>query len=149
MGAGFDYAQYGESSIGLTVSLANPGDNTGNADGDTYAAVEGLVGTNFDDILTAGPKVPPSLPQGVTQFATRVMVPIDARGVLLSVAQSYEGTPAVSTSEQAVLLDIDASIYTNLATDASEIWSRLTSLRDVKNMAFFGSLRKLHWERYL
>ena len=36
-GAGIDLADYGGSAVGLQVNLANPGANTGEAIGDTYA----------------------------------------------------------------------------------------------------------------
>jgi Ca2+-binding RTX toxin-like protein len=50
-GAGFDFAWYAGSAIGLTVSLANPGINTGEAAGDTYTSIEGLHGGIHDDTL--------------------------------------------------------------------------------------------------
>ena len=50
-GAGFDYAEYNNAAAGLTASLANPASNTGEAAGDTYALVEGLIGSNFGDTL--------------------------------------------------------------------------------------------------
>lgn len=52
-GAGFDYARYDYfSSAGVTANLSTPGGNTGDAAGDTYTAIEGLVGTAFGDVLT-------------------------------------------------------------------------------------------------
>ena len=50
-GTGFDYADYRSSAIGLVASLANPASNTGDAAGDTYTSIEGLVGSDFDDTL--------------------------------------------------------------------------------------------------
>ena len=50
-GDGIDYAAYFRSSVGLTVSLANPADNTGEAIGDTFTSIEGIRGSDFDDIL--------------------------------------------------------------------------------------------------
>ena len=49
---GTDLADYTSSSIGLTVSLATPGSNTGEAFGDTYNSIEGLIGSDFADNLT-------------------------------------------------------------------------------------------------
>ena len=50
-GDGIDYAAYFRSSVGLTVSLANPADNTGEAIGDTFTSIEGIRGSDFGDIL--------------------------------------------------------------------------------------------------
>ncbi len=49
---GFDYANYRDSDIGLTISLATPSSNTGIAAGDTYRFIEGIVGTSFADTIT-------------------------------------------------------------------------------------------------
>jgi Ca2+-binding RTX toxin-like protein len=46
-----DSADYSTSPIGLTVSLANPASNTGEAAGDTYTSIEGLIGSAFNDLL--------------------------------------------------------------------------------------------------
>jgi Ca2+-binding RTX toxin-like protein len=50
-GAGFDYAAYYSASAGVTVSLATPAANTGEAAGDTYISIEGLQGSAFNDKL--------------------------------------------------------------------------------------------------
>jgi Ca2+-binding RTX toxin-like protein len=50
-GGGQDYADYIDSPVGLTVSLANPSINTGEAAGDTYTSIEKLRGSNFNDKL--------------------------------------------------------------------------------------------------
>lgn len=47
-----DYASYFTSSAGVTVSIVNPGANTGEAFGDTFANINGLIGSNFNDVLT-------------------------------------------------------------------------------------------------
>jgi Ca2+-binding RTX toxin-like protein len=51
-GAGNDYASYETALAGVTASLANTAVNTGDALGDTYTAIEGLRGSNFNDTLT-------------------------------------------------------------------------------------------------
>ena len=50
-GAGVDFASYASSLSGITASLVAPGSNTGEAAGDTYTSIEGLIGTAFADIL--------------------------------------------------------------------------------------------------
>jgi Ca2+-binding RTX toxin-like protein len=46
-----DCASYAGSAAGVTASLANPSNNTGDAAGDSYANIGGLVGSFFADIL--------------------------------------------------------------------------------------------------
>ena len=41
-----------DDAAAVVASLANPASNTGDAAGDTYAAIEGLSGSRFDDALT-------------------------------------------------------------------------------------------------
>jgi Ca2+-binding RTX toxin-like protein len=50
-GAGTDTASYAKSTTGLNAALANSSLNTGDAAGDTYNAIENLIGTAFDDGL--------------------------------------------------------------------------------------------------
>ena len=51
-GAGIDRAQYELAASGVTVSLANPGSNTGDAAGDTYDSIENIYGSGHADTLT-------------------------------------------------------------------------------------------------
>ena len=52
-GAGFDLADYSQSQTRVTVNLARPAANRGtDAAGDSYDAVEGIIGSAFGDRLT-------------------------------------------------------------------------------------------------
>ena len=51
---GFDLARYFSSSSGVTVSLADTSINTGDAKGDVYISIEGIWGSQFDDVLFGG-----------------------------------------------------------------------------------------------
>jgi Ca2+-binding RTX toxin-like protein len=47
----FDFADYIEATGGVRVDLGNPANNTGEAAGDSFSAIEGLGGSNFNDTL--------------------------------------------------------------------------------------------------
>ena len=51
-GNGFDTAEYSYSSTGVTISLANPASNTGEAVGDTYSSIERIISTYYSDLVT-------------------------------------------------------------------------------------------------
>jgi hypothetical protein len=50
-GNGFDFADYRSSTSGLTARLDAPALNTGDALGDSYISLEGLIGSGFGDFL--------------------------------------------------------------------------------------------------
>jgi trimeric autotransporter adhesin len=51
-GSDFDYAYYTDATVGVTASLTTSAVNVGDAAGDTYISIEGLVGSNYNDALT-------------------------------------------------------------------------------------------------
>ncbi|MGX1352304.1 Ca2+-binding RTX toxin-like protein [Bradyrhizobium elkanii] len=51
-GTGIDFASYSDAPAGVLANLANPGLNTGYAQGDTYTSIEGLIGSSSNDTLT-------------------------------------------------------------------------------------------------
>jgi serralysin len=50
-GANFDFASYATSIAGITARLDYSSLNTGDAAGDTYTAIEGLIGSVYNDFL--------------------------------------------------------------------------------------------------
>ena len=51
-GGGFDYASYADAAAAVTANLDDSTTNTGDAAGDVYTAIEGLIGSAFADKLT-------------------------------------------------------------------------------------------------
>ena len=51
-GNGVDFASYVDAQSGVSASLLAPAVNTGDAAGDSYVSIEGLMGSNFNDVLT-------------------------------------------------------------------------------------------------
>jgi uncharacterized protein (TIGR04255 family) len=105
---------------------------------------------DLDAVLTAGPKIPPTLPQSLTQFVTRVVLPLPNDGIVLTVLQALEPAPGDGGGRRAhVVLDIDAACEQALSPTSPEMWGRLDSLRHAKNMAFFGSLNESTWKGFM
>jgi serralysin len=50
-GMGTDFATYANSTAGVVANLGSPAANTGEASGDTYSSIEGLIGSRFNDTL--------------------------------------------------------------------------------------------------
>ncbi len=50
-GNGFDTAEYSYSPVGITIDLANPAANTGEAIGDSYISIERVIGTYYGDVI--------------------------------------------------------------------------------------------------
>src|SRR5262245_57719024 len=63
-GGGFDVASYETATSGIIVSFTHPAINTGDAAGDTYSFISGLIGSAFDDRLEGTAFAPNSLAGG-------------------------------------------------------------------------------------
>lgn len=50
-GTGVDIAAYTNAAAGVHASIASPSTNTGDAAGDSYFGIEGLLGSSFADVL--------------------------------------------------------------------------------------------------
>jgi Ca2+-binding RTX toxin-like protein len=50
-GVGFDYASYAGAATGVTVFLGGPHLNAGEAVGDSYTAIEGVIGSAYADLV--------------------------------------------------------------------------------------------------
>jgi len=98
-----------------------------------------LKDLDFDDYLAIGPRVPPSLPQLVDQFWSRVVIPDPETGASIAMTQATGSSdPAANTLS--ILMDIDVYKEQELVTGEEKVWQLLGKMRDLKNRTFFGAL---------
>lgn len=98
-----------------------------------------LEGLNFDDYLAAPPRFPKALPEILSEFLIRLVVPDAETGASIAITQALE-PPNLENKSISVLLDIDVFKSVELDCGSKEIWKLLAAFRDLKNRAFFGSL---------
>ena len=91
---------------------------------------------DFADYLTAPPLVPDSLPQGVSQFLTRVV--IHDADTTANIIQAMKSSP--KADHVGVILDIDVFKLKETGFEESSIWPEFEKLRDFKNRIFFESI---------
>ena len=99
------------------------------------------LGSDYDEYLTTGPRVPKVLPQIVTSFIQRVLVPFEEDAATAIITQTLEmPAPAV--------LDID--VFTECSFDgaSADIWSKFEKLRGIADRIFFSSLTEKVLESY-
>ena len=93
---------------------------------------------DYDDYFTAAPKIPQGLPQSLSHFFTRLVIPFPDRGATAIVVQ----TPAerFDPINTVVILDIDAFAEVSLVSNDAKLDEILAILRRVKNEIFFSSI---------
>lgn len=109
-------------------------------------AIEVPLGADFDEYLTAGPRIPTPLPQILNGFLQRVVVPFEDEDASAIITQAMEVPTAGNIP---VVLDIDVFSSCSLEGASTEIWSRLEKLRSIKNRVFFSSLSPKVLDSYL
>jgi uncharacterized protein (TIGR04255 family) len=93
---------------------------------------------DYDDYLTAAPRVPQGLPQLVQHFFTRVVIPFPDQGAAAIVVQTpSDKQDPVNT---AILLDIDVYAEVSLSPEDTKVEEILNNLRRIKNEVFFNSI---------
>jgi uncharacterized protein (TIGR04255 family) len=103
------------------------------------------VGVDFDLYLTAGPRIPPGVPDVLIGFLHRVVIPFPHDGASAIITQALEQSNEATSS---VVLDIDVWRESRWQLDSPEIWATFDILRDIKNRIFFGSVTERALEPY-
>jgi uncharacterized protein (TIGR04255 family) len=104
------------------------------------------LGEDYDEYLSAGPRIPPTLPQIVNNFIQRVEVPFASDEAVAIITQTMG--PAVAGMGDTVL-DIDVYAFRLLDGASPEVWSVLDRLRIIANNIFFSSITEKLLESYL
>jgi uncharacterized protein (TIGR04255 family) len=94
---------------------------------------------DYDDYFTAVPKIPEPLPQVLTHFFTRVLIPFEQRGAMATVIQTPSGKQ--DPMNTAILLDIEVVRELNVPPEDERRWEALVILRDIKNEIFFSHIK--------
>lgn len=107
--------------------------------------------SDFSEYLTCPPKIPDALPQAISGFLTRVIIPDESTQCVSVVTQVMDGPPfeGATGASITVILDIDVFRTTRLASSQmAELWTGLDVLRDQKNKIFFEHLTEKAVEIY-
>lgn len=96
---------------------------------------------DFSKYLTAGPNVPPNLPQGLSAFLQRVVIVDPAKNLKAIVTQALEESQvSLKTGTVGIFLDIDTFRVVQVDAGSQDVWATLDELRDFKNAIFFDHI---------
>jgi uncharacterized protein (TIGR04255 family) len=93
---------------------------------------------DYDEYFTAAPRVPERLPQVLSHFFTRLVIPFAEYGATAVVVLTPSNSPDAIHST--VILDIDAFVEEILGPEDAKIDEVFAILRDIKNEIFFSSV---------
>lgn len=106
---------------------------------------------DFSDYLVCPPKVPDPLPQSISGFMQRVIIPDDATNCLSVVNQLFEGQTVMSDGKEAISVVLDFDVFRQVSIEASKvdaIFRTLDALREQKNKMFFEHLTERSVEMF-
>jgi uncharacterized protein (TIGR04255 family) len=93
---------------------------------------------DFDEYLTSPPIVPKALPQSLSSFLTRMVIPDPSLPATAIITQSLE--PTLKPNLISILLDIDVFREDNFDPNNLSSWDFIEKLRTYKNKIFFESI---------
>ena len=93
---------------------------------------------DFEDVMTAPPPIPKTLPQSVSRFLTRVTVHATDTGAAAHITQTLVADPA--GTEPKLIFDVDCFMQQDVEPESKLIEDNFALLRELKNDIFFESL---------
>jgi len=104
---------------------------------------------DFAVYLESPPIVPVGLPQGISAFLQRVVIPDDKLKCVSIITQALEDQSLIANDSVTVVLDVDVFRQVNIESGSSDaIWAVLEELRTQKNKMFFGHITEKTAETY-
>ena len=100
---------------------------------------------DFNEYLTSSPIIPEGLPQKISSFLVRVVVPEESIKSFAIITQSFK---SVERDKVPVILDIDVFKQMRFEVDKKEAWDFLEKLHEFKNKVFFKSITEKTKELY-
>lgn len=106
---------------------------------------------DFGDYLTCPPRLPDGIPQALSGFLQRVVVPDEQARCTSVITQALEGQPTtLGGGAINLLLDIDVFRPTRIDVGSiDEVWAGLDELRDQKNRMFFAHITERTVEMFV
>jgi uncharacterized protein (TIGR04255 family) len=93
---------------------------------------------DFKEYVRTTPEIAPGLPQGMSEFFMRLVLPKQELDAVAIITQTME--PVKEGARLPLLFDIDVFRAGSFAVATDEIWTIFESLRDLKNEIFFNSI---------
>lgn len=93
--------------------------------------------SDFGDYLSCPPEIPAGLPQALSSFLMRIVLPHPANGATAVLTQALESP---SPTHAPIVLDIDVFKDVELTCACDACWPQLDALREFQNEIFFRSL---------
>jgi uncharacterized protein (TIGR04255 family) len=103
--------------------------------------------SDLKDVLLTVPEISPSLPQGLTEYFMRWVIPDEQSRSVAIITQALNPTKADLDSDNVrVILDVDVFRTGAFNPSAPTIWETIEELRTFKNRMFFESLNASYLE---
>lgn len=92
---------------------------------------------DFEEYLAEPPRIPQELPQALSSYLMRIVLPNPSLDAVAIITQAVERQ---ASDQVPVVLDIDTFINRDFDVQSEAVWDRLADLRQFKNDIFFASI---------
>jgi len=101
---------------------------------------------NFNEYILTVPEIAPALPQALSNFFMRLVLPEPSLKATAIITETME-QPPIAGEILPLIIDIDAFSDASYEVNADEVWIAFEELRKFKNKIFFGSITEKMKER--